>query len=165
VKDLSHSRLLEVLSYNPETGVFHWRIALNGRVRAGDVAGSTHASGYRNISIDKGRYQAHRLAWFYVHGTWPQSFIDHKDGVRSDNRIANIRPATRLQNNRNRPLYKNSTVSLKGVRKLKKGYQARIQVEGRSIALGAYPTAREAYSAYKTASVKYFGTFSRESLQ
>ncbi len=60
---LTHARLLEILSYDKEGGVFRWRIKVARRVRVGDTAGSQHKNGYVYISIGHRLYAAHRLAW------------------------------------------------------------------------------------------------------
>jgi HNH endonuclease len=87
---LTAERLRERLHYDAETGVFTRRVG-SSNARAGDVAGSVHSTGYVRISIDGGKYTAHCLAWFYVHGVWPSDQIDHINRNRSDNRIANLR--------------------------------------------------------------------------
>lgn len=84
--------LIEILEYNPESGIFVRR-------KTGHVAGSKgHHSGYVTIYIDGIGYSAHRLAWVYVHGTEPIGDIDHINRNRSDNRIENLRNITRQEN-------------------------------------------------------------------
>lgn len=87
---VSHARLKEVLSYNKRTGVFKWKLRLSNRTCVGSVAGCVSKTHY-NISIDGVKYAAHRLAWFYVYGTWPGPIIDHKDGNGFNNAIRNLR--------------------------------------------------------------------------
>ena len=115
-------RLREVLDYQPETGIFTWLVSPNSRVRAGDVAGSTRADGRVMIRIDAVRYQASRLAWFYVTGKDPGELeIDHRNRVESDNRFSNFRLATLKQNQENRGLNTNNTSGARGV-----SYSARL---------------------------------------
>jgi hypothetical protein len=71
-------------------------------MRAGAVAGSRMPKGYMTIKLDGRRYLAHRLAWLYVHGEWPPEWIDHKNRVVDDNRIANLRLASPTDNAGNR---------------------------------------------------------------
>ncbi|MGY8831687.1 MAG: HNH endonuclease signature motif containing protein, partial [Pseudomonadales bacterium] len=97
---LTIERLKEVLDYSPETGHFTWRINKR-RARTGDIAGSVVAHGYILIRVDQTRQLAHRLAWFYVHGRWPDKNIDHINGQTADNRIANLRQATCAENLKN----------------------------------------------------------------
>jgi hypothetical protein len=97
---LTADRLRELLHYDPETGVFTWRVKRRC-VEAGAAAGSISPSRYRTIMVAGKNYQAHRLAWLYTTGEWPAEDIDHINGVRSDNRIANLRTCTRAQNSQN----------------------------------------------------------------
>jgi hypothetical protein len=90
---LNAARLRELMHYEPETGRVVRRTATRGH-RAGAVAGCTRRDGYQVISIDGYRYLAHRLAWLYVHGAWPDGDLDHINANPSDNRIANLRAAT-----------------------------------------------------------------------
>lgn len=97
---IAHARLLEVLRYDPETGVFTNRI---DRMRSpkGAVSGSEYGKGYRAIVVDGVRQDAHRWAWFYMTGTWPPCQVDHKDLDRRNNRWSNLRLATEKQNSEN----------------------------------------------------------------
>jgi hypothetical protein len=99
--ELTPERLREVLSYDPETGVFTWKVRSSNRISIGDAASCKNDAGYILIRIDGQLHRAHRLAWLYVHGVWPESEIDHRNGVRSDNWISNLREATRKQNAQN----------------------------------------------------------------
>lgn len=93
---LKHNRLLEQLKYDPLTGVFTWLVTRN-RITQGDVAGSVSKEGYRVIRIDGEHHKAHRLAWFYVHGSWPSGIIDHKDGNKDNNKIKNLRDTSQAE--------------------------------------------------------------------
>ena len=112
---LTHSRLLECVVYDPDTGVFtckaHQR---KSRYYQGDVLGSLISSGYVQIYVDGVSYLAHRLAWFYVHGAMPTEDIDHRDGVKTHNWIGNLRPATRRQNIRNQAMKASNSSGYKG---------------------------------------------------
>lgn len=98
---LTVERLRAVLSYDAETGVFVWRVSSKGTA-AGAIAGAKLGTGYTTITVDQERFLAHRLAWFYVHGRWPADQIDHIDGDRRNNAIANLREATNQANQWNR---------------------------------------------------------------
>lgn len=114
-KKLTHARVLQLLTYEPDTGEFRWRITDRCRT-AGEVAGCKKTSdGYTRIGIDGRLYLASRLAWFYVNGRWPEAQIDHENLRRGDNRWKNLRDATNKQNNENRILQKNSRSGVMGV--------------------------------------------------
>ena len=100
-KALTHERLLEVLDYCPESGTFFWRYPRKGvhRLSAGGVHKQT---GYVRLTIDKDLMLAHRVAWFYVTGKWPEEVIDHINGDRADNRFSNLRQASIAENLQNR---------------------------------------------------------------
>jgi hypothetical protein len=99
---LLHARLLELMTYDRETGVFTWRVDRNQNVRAGDRAGKSHHSGYRYLTIDSERIFEHRVAWFYVNAAWCELQLDHKDTIRDRNVYDNLRPATPGINAQNR---------------------------------------------------------------
>lgn len=160
---LTHKRLLEVLHYDKDNGKFFW-IKTWGKRLPGTPAGTLKAHGYITINVEGVRHYAHRLVWFYVTGSFPKE-IDHRNGIRHDNRWANLRIATRTQNNGNRK--KNPTPFPKGVTLLKecslRPYMARIQVKRKQIILGYYESPEEAHLAYLLAAHKYFGEFTRAS--
>lgn len=155
--NLTADRLHDVLSYDADTGVFTCRLS-RGRIAAGAVAGSMHAHGYRVISIDGVGYKAHRLAWLYIYGAFPVGVIDHINGDRADNRIANLRDVDHQINAENRKGPRQGKhVALMGVKKQTRGhsYSASIKVKGQVIALGGFPTAELAHEAYMAAKAKY----------
>lgn len=151
-----------LLDYNPATGIFKW-IGSRPKVTAGMVAGSIHAKGYRYIVVEGKSYRAGRLAWLYMNDIWPVDQIDHINGIRSDDRIDNLREATNSQNKMNTPIYRNNTVGSRGVGWHKKSqkYRARIQVNGKRMHLGQFDTVGDARLAYDYADKKYFGNFVR----
>lgn len=157
--------LEECLSYDPNTGEFHYRLIWwNSHLKPGDRAGSfKKRKGYRQI-IFKGRwYQEHRLAWFFVHGRWPVDQLDHVNGDRADNRIANLREATNAQNARNRTTPRNSSTGIKGVhynKKLEKWVVHAGSGRGKRY-VGLYPSLLAAEIARGQASAIFHGKFAR----
>lgn len=142
--------LKDALSYDPETGVFVWRV-ISGKARPGARAGSSHNAGYTEIRYRGVRVLAHRLAWWWAHGSLPANEIDHINGVRTDNRIANLRDVPRSINNENlKQARKNNGSGLLGVTKHANanGYKAAIQVKGKRIHIGCFKSAQEAHDAY-----------------
>ena len=108
-EDLTYERAHEVFSYDPDTGVFRYRIdTYNCIKRAGDIAGWQRPDRRIMISCDAKEYRAHRLAWMMMTGSWPAFEIDHRDLDPSNNRWQNLREATSSQNQANRPLRTNS---------------------------------------------------------
>ena len=113
---LTHERLCEMLDYDPQTGVFHWRQNVGkNKYKRGDVAGHQDASGYVKIGLDGVRYYAHRLAWFCVFKQWPRNNIDHVDRCRSNNRILNLRDVGQTVNGLNGPVRRNNSSGYNGV--------------------------------------------------
>ena len=149
---LTADRLREVLLYEPATGEFTW-IRRKGTKRPS--AGYINHYGYRVIVVDQQNYHAHRLAWLYVHGTWPACLVDHVDYDKSNNAISNLREASETENQRNNrglgySLGHNS-----------KNFEARIVVNKRMIRLGSYATEQEARARYLAAAKTYFGEFAQ----
>jgi hypothetical protein len=105
---LNQKTLKKYLNYDPETGVFKRKIN-SGKAKIGDVAGGINGSGYICIRINSVKYRAHRLAWLYVHGKFPDNQIDHINRVKNDNRIDNLRDVTQSVNARNRDLLSTNT--------------------------------------------------------
>lgn len=169
----------ECLRYNRRTGVFTWRkrprshfVSLrawavwNSRY-AGQIAGSrltskTHQRVYWVIRLNREHWLAHRLAWLLIHGTDADARdIDHIDRDGLNNRISNLRLATRGQNNVNSGLRKDNTTGVKGVHPNKDGYMARVYLNGELHHLGTFPTIKEAAEARRKALVRFYGEFAR----
>lgn len=145
---LTHKRLQSLLHYNPVTGVFTHRVTKGGSAYENTVAGTIDSDGYVKIRVDGKKYKAHRLAWFYVIGEWPENDIDHKDGVRSNNRWRNLRDATRQTNSQNAAMRCDNTSGYTGVRFRHGRFEARITYNGRVRHIGRFDTAEEAHIAY-----------------
>lgn len=113
---LTQARLKEVLHYDQDTGLFTWKVRTSNRIRVGEVAGAfSEKLGYILIGIDGTRHYAHRLAWLYVYGQFPEKMIDHEDTDGRNNRISNLRVATRTQNLSNHDKNSNNTSGIKGI--------------------------------------------------
>ena len=141
--------LREILDYDPETGVFKWKVRSCG-IRT-EIAGTDRA-GYRQIYVKSKMYCAHRLAWLYMTGEWPSGQIDHINRIRNDNRWCNLRNVTPRMNNYNGDPHKNNKLGVRGVTKTAYGkYVARIKYKGKHKNLGHFDTVDEANMAYKEA--------------
>jgi hypothetical protein len=163
----SVERIREILDYDPETGVFRWKVR-RGNMPAGSIAGSVNTNrgeiGYRNIFIEGKLRPAHRVAWLLCHGQDPGHLvIDHINRDTTDNRIANLRIATFSENSLNSRKRNNCSSKMKGVdwNKNEKKWRSRIHVKGKSICLGYFATEELAAEAYKQAAAKYHGEFAR----
>lgn len=149
MNELTQGMLKELLDYDEESGIFTWKFSRRG-VKKGTVAG-TLKDGYININIFGRFYRAHRLVWLYFYGKFPVSYIDHIDGIRSNNRLNNLREATTSENNYNQRMSRANTSGVKGVSWYKRdnNWEARIGVKGKYLFLGRFSTIEEAEQAIK----------------
>lgn len=153
--ELTQKRLQELFDYSPETGEFVRKVRVNNRVKVGDIAGYNLGEGYSAFMVDGRTYYAHRLAWLYVHGTWPAHQVDHKWGDRRDNRITELRDLTEGENHQNlhRP-HRDNKLGILGVFQVGKRFQAGIKLKGKRTYLGTYDTPELAHAAYLAAKRK-----------
>lgn len=154
---LTQERLKELLEYTPETGLFTWVASPNRSIVKGTVAG-TSSRGYIRVKLDGKQYAAHRLAFLWMEGVLPAKEIDHKNGVRDDNRWDNLRQVSSSTNNRNRHRARSdSAIGIMGVRFDRRygTYSSRITVDDKQIHLGTFLTSEEASQAYREAKKIY----------
>ena len=142
---LTQERLKELLSYDCETGLFTRRYSMN-RHKEGSIAGAPHNKGYVQIMVDLKNYLAHRLAWLYVYGKFPDGQIDHINRIKTDNRIANLRDVDGSINQLNNGLRKHNSSGATGVMKDTRSnkWEAQIIFENKRYYLGRYDTVAEA---------------------
>jgi hypothetical protein len=157
---VNQERLKQLIEYNPSDGVFTRKIQRHKHM-AGEAAGTLHPFGYIHIRIDGRSYKAHRLAWFYVHGVWPEGDIDHIDRNRSNNCIANLQDVSRKENMENASPHSKNKSGFKGVSwKFQcKRWQAQITHNRKKIYLGVFKTAQEAHLAYEKAAKQFFTNY------
>ena len=138
-----------ILNYNPETGIFTWKVDARGHKRKGKIAGSIYGDGYYILCINYKRYGAHRIAWLYHYGVAPVDEIDHINRIRSDCRITNLREVTRIQNANNRSMQRNNTSGIVGVNwnKVSEKWTASISRNGRSFHIGYFHSKEDATNA------------------
>lgn len=171
--DLTQAEALALLQYEAGSGLLFWRKWRTHSACAskhGRIAGSIFDEKYIIVTIRKKRVLAHRLIWLMVHGEWPADHVDHIDGNGLNNRIENLRLATKAENCRNRrPI--SAPGRFRGVYKIKKKkdrhnqtkfWQVRIMVNWNMIYLGCFETQEEAIAARVEAEKKYYGEFSWE---
>jgi hypothetical protein len=151
---LTAERLREVVDYDPDTGVFIRKVRLAQRHQVGDradfVVTGGGLKGYRRVSLFSQRYLAHRLAWLYVHGSWPKHEIDHINGNPGDNRIDNLRDVVTAVNSQNkRKARADNRSGFLGVTTHAPGiYRASLYLNGKRIHDGLYGTPEAAHAAY-----------------
>lgn len=160
---LTLQRLYQTLSYSSDTGLFTRLIAANGRVKIGEYAGCPDVNGYIIIKIDRKSFKAHRLAWLYMTGDWPNDIIDHANGIPGDNRWHNLRQADFSENNANSRIYKNNTTGMKGVsfHKRDQKFYAAIRKSKKTYHLGVFDDPTAAHEAYCAAARRMHGQFAR----
>jgi hypothetical protein len=147
-------------TYDPDTGLFYAKHSWN-KLPAGRQVGNLDTAGYVQIfmTVDMTRYalSAHRLAWAFVYKGWPELEIDHINRIPSDNRIANLRLATRAQNNINRRLKTSSKSGVRGVHwdAHSKKWRATLTLNGKKLSLGLYTDPHEAGEAFKRAAIEH----------
>lgn len=156
---LTRERLLEKAAYDRTTGVFVRRSAGWG-IQAGQVMGSINKQGYRMITVDGIPYLAHRLAWLYEYGEWPNHQVDHVNGNRDDNSIGNLRRASSRQQSTNRA-WKAGRSGYRNVVQVKNRWQARLTVDGRSKSLGYFDDPKSASEVVESKRAELFGEFNR----
>ena len=143
---IENDRLKKLLRYEPDKGVFICRNT-NEEART-----SKHPDGYLFIRVDGTQYLVHRLAWFYTYGTWPEKQIDHRDGIKDNNKIDNLRDVSGSVNQQNmsKPRANNKSGFL-GVSRWYTKWQATITTNGKKIHLGVYECPKKASEAYLSA--------------
>lgn len=150
---ITQARLKELVVYETLTGSFRWALARPG-VRVGAIAGCAGGpNGSVVIRLDRQLYLAHRLAWLYMTGEWPEPEVDHRDGDEGNNVWTNLREATRseqLQNTRDRP----NSSGYRGVSRFRDRWQACICINGKRMHLGHFTDPAEAHAAYLSAKAR-----------
>lgn len=149
-ESLGVKQLFQYLDYNPDTGLFTWKVNTSRSGKIGNIAGNVNRRGYRSIWINGLNFYAHRLAWAMSYGEWPEADIDHINQNKSDNRILNLRKASRSENMFNRGKNKNNTSGIKGVVFCKQTgkWRAQITINKKAVSIGRFFTQKEASDAY-----------------
>lgn len=152
---ITQKELKELLNYDPYTGIFTWAKS-KGTAKIGKEAGwicNQRGKTYKSIMINGKSYYAHRLAWFYMYGHFPEKDVDHINGNGLDNRIINLRSVTESENLRNSRKSILNTSGFCGVyfHKPTGKWQAKIQINGKGKSLGLFFDKNEALLARKSA--------------
>jgi hypothetical protein len=148
---ISPAELSALFSYEPDTGVIRSR-------KTGKPIGCENDRGYLKWRIRGREYKLHRMAFALMLGAWPEFFVDHVNGIKSDNRWRNLRDVPEKMNTQNqvRPRRDNTSGFL-GVSLSRKAgkFRAAIELDGRTRHLGHFSSAEEAHAAYVAAKRRY----------
>lgn len=159
---MTQIEIRNLVNYDENIGKMVWKEILPyHRAKVGDFVGTLHHSGYYYVTINKVYYGIHRLIWLYVHGKFPTNVIDHINGIRSDNRLCNLREATQQQNCMNRRKNVNNTSGYTGVVLDKRtgNWNAQTKIMKKNIHIGTFKTPEDANDAYIRYVKELFGEF------
>lgn len=161
---VKRTRVVELLDYDADLGVFTWRNPTSRRVHRGQPAGSLSTDGYIRIQIDRKLYLAHHLAWLVVTGSWPKGNLDHRDGVRTNNVFDNLREAGHGPNSWNAGPHIDNTSGVKGVHfhSGSEKWRAVLMHNGRQHHLGLFSSLEEARETRRKAALNLYGEFAVE---
>lgn len=153
---ITASQLREIVDYCAETGIFTSKISKKNLSLGKRMGSVCKQSGYVRIRINRRLYYAHRLAWLYVYGKYPDNHIDHKNHVRSANWIKNLRDVTSKENQKNQSKSRANTSGVPGVHKNKSTgrFLAFINKSGKKVWLGTFTELKDAARARRSAEVK-----------
>jgi len=159
---ITHQFLLENFHYDATTGVMI-RLKAMGAGKAGGTVGSSHNMGYLRVMLFRKSYLLHRFIWFYMYGKWPDRGIDHINGIKTDNRLCNLREASQSQNMANRGPQQNNRSGYKGVYwcSTNQKWVARVQVRRKVHSLGYFRNLEDAVEAYRVGAAQLLGEYAR----
>ena len=147
----SQNRLKKLFGYDPRTGRLSYKVHITNRCHPGAYAGSVYQNGYVMVRFGTKAMRAHRIIWTLLHGPIPTGMqIDHINGVRTDNRLTNLRLVTPSMNSRNMRLYSSNKSGHPGV-----SYIPATGTWKAEITLGLFKTREEAIAVRKAAEGLY----------
>lgn len=161
ITHITQDEVIRLFHYDPTTGHLTRKIRAGTTGQVGGRAGSVRSSGYRSVRVNGTLCVEHRIIWLWWSGAWPYAQIDHINGIRDDNRIANLRIASTAENQRNSGTRSDNSLGVKGVYRVGKKFRALIQAGGSQLHLGYFPTKEAASEAYKAACTRLHGDFAR----
>jgi hypothetical protein len=158
---ITQKRVQELFDYHPD-GKLLWKKRTGPRSNPNEAAGSLTPQGYLRVKFDKKNYLIHRLIYLWHTGKMPV-FVDHKDQNKANNKIENLRPATKSQNNCNTKLRKDNKSGFCGVHwhKATNTWAAQINVNNQGLHIGLFDDKEKAAIAYNEAAIRLHGEFAR----
>lgn len=156
---LTYDRARELFEYDPETGNLLRKVRYGRPCTPPKPMRTLDKRGYFQVNIKGEVLKVHRVVWLLAYGSFPNGYLDHINGDKTDNRLSNLRVVSHRENIRNSKARSNSTTGLKGVRRTANPnrWRAGVKVADRHIHLGYFDTPEEAHLAYCKAASKYFG--------
>jgi hypothetical protein len=156
---LTQERVRQLFDYLDD-GRLVWKVTKSASAPAGSIAGSINAKGHINLKVDKTMYASHQIVYLWHHGRIPRE-IDHRNQIKTDNRIDNLREATSSQNKGNIGLLRSNTSGFRGVsfNARRQKWHAQIKINGKQTYIGAFDLPEDAAKAYNAAALLYFGEF------
>ena len=169
ISDIEVSKLHEYFTYDPESGLFTWKMRDGvspqwiGKHAFKRAFTTITPSGYYLCSIGSVRILAHRAAWAMQHGEWPIDCIDHINCDKLDNRISNLREATKSTNGMNRGRQSNNSSGHKGIHfdESRGKWIVQLSINGKRVVMKRFTELNDALIAHKEALEIYHGEFSR----
>ena len=155
---LTQAEVIELFDY--KDGRLYWKQPIGTKMHKGDLAGSLANTGYYQVGVKKKVYPVHRLIFLHVHG-WLPAMIDHVNGNKQDNRVENLRPATRAQNSQNARVRKDSLSGVKNVswHKPLKKWLVSMRLDNRRTHIGVFEDLEIAKLVATEFRDKYHGEF------
>lgn len=156
--DLTQDYVKSLFDYNKETGDFLWKIARGRNVKVGQKAGYMNTHGYISVKIDNKQHLVHRLIWLYETGSMPKQYIDHKNRIRNDNRLCNLRDVNYSDNCQNISIPKHNKSGHIGVSwmKARNTWTVYVKVNKKNKWLGCYKDLTQAIATRKVGELMYY---------
>ena len=148
----------KLFHYDAESGMLIWRFGNGRNVKPWQEVKAKNGNGYYTAKIHGKSYLAHRLAWLYVHGSFPNKYIDHKNRIRNDNRLCNLRDVNTTDNAQNISLPSHNKSGYIGVSWIKSHncWTVYVKVNKKNKWLGYYKNLDDAVAARKAGEKQYY---------